>query len=53
MRRSAEVQMEARPGGEPGAHFGVFVRGVIIDDEMRIERRRHLASICLRKPKNP
>ena len=31
--------MEARPSGEPGAHFRVFVRGVIIDDEMRIECR--------------
>ena len=34
--------MEARPGGELGAHCGVFVRGVIVDDKMRIELCRHV-----------
>ena len=34
--------MEAWPGGEPGAYLRVFVRGVIVDDEMRIECRRHV-----------
>jgi hypothetical protein len=36
------MEVEARPGSEPGTHFGVFVRGVIIDDEVDIEGRRNI-----------
>ena len=35
MGRWREVQVEAWPGGEPSAYFGMLVRGVVVDDEMR------------------
>jgi len=35
------VDVVARPGGEPDANFGVLVGGVVIDDEMQVERDRN------------
>lgn len=35
------MHMIARMCREPGADFRVFVRGVVVDDEMQMQRRRH------------
>jgi hypothetical protein len=37
-----EMEVEARPGSEPSAHFGMFLRNVIVDDKMDVEGRRDI-----------
>ena len=32
--------MEARPFGQPEAHLGVLMGGVVVDDQMHVERCR-------------
>ena len=34
------VDMEAGPFGQPEANLGVLVSGVVVDDQMHVERRR-------------
>ncbi len=41
--RGREVQVVARAPGNPGAHLGVFMGGVVIEDQMHIEVFRHVA----------
>jgi hypothetical protein len=43
------MEVEARPGSEPDAHFGMFVCGVIVDDEVDIEGRRDIGVDMLEK----
>jgi hypothetical protein len=43
------MEVEARSGSKPGTHFGVFVRGVIVDDEVDIEGRRDIGLDMLEK----
>jgi hypothetical protein len=43
------MEVEARPGSEPGTHFGMFVRGVVVDDEVDIEGRRDIGLDMLEK----
>lgn len=38
----SEVQVKARPAGEPRPHLRMFVTGVIVEDQMDGERRRHV-----------
>ena len=45
------MEVVARTGSEPGAHFGVFVRGVVVDDEVDIESRRDIGVDMLEKSK--
>jgi hypothetical protein len=43
------MKVEARPGSEPGAHFGMLVRGVVVNDEMDVEGRRDIGLDMLEK----
>jgi hypothetical protein len=43
------MEVGARPGSEPSTHFGVFVRGVIVDDEVDIEGHRDIGLDVLEK----
>ena len=36
------VNVIARPPRQPGFHFGVFVGGVVVDDEMHVELSGHV-----------
>ena len=38
-----EMQVVARTPSEPGTDFGMFVSGVVIDDEMDVEGLGHIA----------
>jgi len=35
------VHVIARPLRQPGAHLGMFVGGVVVDDQVQFEFRRH------------
>ena len=51
-RGRGEMEMEALVPAEPGADFGVLVRGVIVNDQMHFLRRRVWRLIVLRKRMN-
>ena len=34
------MNLVARPLGQPGTHFGMFVRRVIVDDQVDVQLRR-------------
>ena len=42
-RGRGEVEVEPRMPFEPGAHLGMLVRGVVVDDQMQVELGRGLA----------
>lgn len=43
------MNLESGPLGQPGAHFGMFVGGVIVHDQMHIQRGRNGRVDALKK----
>jgi hypothetical protein len=46
------MDLEALSFGKPGADLGMFVGGVVVDDEVDVESAGTAASIRLRKARN-